>query len=36
MREQLRRRTEEIRQLSEIGRTVASLEDLDTILTPCG
>jgi GAF domain-containing protein len=33
MREQLRRRTEEIRQLSEIGRTVASLEDLDTILT---
>jgi CheY-like chemotaxis protein len=33
MREQLRRRTEEIRQLSEIGRTVAGLEDLDLILT---
>ena len=33
MREQLRHRTEEIRQLSEIGRTVAGLEDLDLILT---
>ncbi len=33
MREQLRRRTEEIRQLSEIGRTVAGLEELDPILT---
>jgi signal transduction histidine kinase/response regulator of citrate/malate metabolism len=33
MREQLRHRTEEVRQLSEIGRTVAGLEDLDLILT---
>ncbi|MCJ7513164.1 MAG: GAF domain-containing protein [Anaerolineales bacterium] len=33
MREQLRRRTEEVRTLSEIGRTVAVLEDLDSILT---
>ncbi len=33
MREQLRHRTEEIRQLSEIGRTVAGMEDLDLILT---
>jgi CheY-like chemotaxis protein len=33
MREQLRHRTEEVHQLSEIGRTVAGLEDLDLILT---
>lgn len=33
MREQLRHRTEEVRQLSEIGRTVAGLEDLNLILT---
>jgi DNA-binding NarL/FixJ family response regulator len=33
LREQLRRRTEEIRLLSEIGRAVVSLGDLDPILT---
>ncbi len=32
-REQARRRSEEIRMLSEIGRTVVSLESLDEILT---
>jgi signal transduction histidine kinase len=32
MREQLRQRTEEIRMLSEIGRTVADLDDLNEIL----
>ncbi len=32
MREQLRRRSEEIRMLSEIGRTVVNLEDLNGIL----
>ena len=32
MREQIRRRTEEIRMLSEIGRTVVNLEDLNEIL----
>lgn len=32
-REQARRRTEEIRMLSEIGRTVVSLESLEDILT---
>ena len=33
MREDLRRRSEEIRMLSEIGRVVAGLDDLDQILT---
>lgn len=33
LRETLRRRTEEIRMLSEIGRVVASLDSLDQILT---
>lgn len=32
LREQLRQRTEEIRMLSEIGRTVVNLEDLNEIL----
>ncbi len=32
-RDELRRRTEEIRMLSEIGRVVVSLKDLDEILT---
>lgn len=33
MKEDVRRRSEEIRMLSEIGRTVASLDDLDQILS---
>jgi K+-sensing histidine kinase KdpD len=33
LKEQIRRRSEEVRQLSEIGRAVAGLEDLDPILT---
>ena len=33
VREDLRRRSEEIRLLSEIGRVVASLDDLDQILS---
>jgi K+-sensing histidine kinase KdpD len=32
LKEQIRRRSEEVRQLSEIGRAVAGLEDLDPIL----
>lgn len=33
LKEQIRRRSEEVRQLSEIGRAVAGLEDLDPILS---